>query len=1568
VIKINSSGSLIWQKSLGGSADDYGRSAQQTLDGGYICSGYSWSNNGDVSGNHGDSDAWVVKLGNVGLIQWQKAFGGTGYEESNHVLQSSDGGFIVTCGTYSNNGDVLTNHGSSDYFILKIRPSGGILWQKSLGGGLGEVAYSSLITSDAGIVTVGFASSYDGDVTGNHGDQDFWMVKLVNSPNVTLTMNSTPTCSGVNNGTASATPSGGTGPYTYLWSNGQSTATATNLATGNYTVTVVATIGCTATAAVTVAGLPPLNISISMQTPACSSSSGSATVTASNGATPYTYKWSNNQTTATATNLAAGTYTVTVTDNNGCSATATATVASGTPPTLSISQTSPSCNTPANGSATVSASGGTTPYTYLWSNGQSTATASNLVQGTYTVTVTGGNGCTKTITATISQATALSLSATNTIAACGNLANGSITVAATGGSGPFSYAWSNGASGATVANLSAGSYTVTATAPGSCSATLTVPLSSVSAPVANFNATLNLLAASFSNSSQNANSYYWTFGDGGSSLLASPSHTYALPGNYQVCLTASSSCGSSTSCTGVSVSSTVATPLVIETGLTPATIVQTLFGNGCINVSNVTFSGNAAQIARFSGGSTNIGINNGIVLSSGRAVDAVGPNNSNGGGSGTGGSMTDADISAVNGGNSIHDLAVLEFDFVAAAPNIQFDFVFASEDYCEFIDDQYPDRFLLLVNGPGISGTFSSSSANYGLIPNTNTLVNANTINHLTNSTYYINNLINPVNTCLLTPAFGVAPSEIQFDGFTKKIKTNIPFQLGQTYHVKLKIADSGDSAYDAAVFLQAGQYSSSTVSLATPAGLSSVASGSTAVYSVPAVPDILSYTWTPPPGCSINGNPIGQAVTLPAATGASVTVTFGCGWGDLCVQANGNCIQSAPSCKSINYFGFVYSGLPLCNAATPGGDDLQSTCVYTNLNGLTGTTQGYTADAGPIGFCSQVQNGVWYGFVANSSTMTFVLTPTSTASAQGLQLALTDRAGNSLACDMGGANYYPNANVVSASNLILGEVYFLFIDGYAGDECNFTISSTPSNNGFSLPALGAINTLQGPSNTCPGSSVVLSVPAVANAIQYTWQASSGTLINGELPPLVLGATGHTVTVTVANNNSTISVRASNGCQESNISSKTIQVAALPPTILPAVTICNYDLPYNTPWGDEVYGTGLYQGILPSYNGCDSIVQQQVFVKLPIFTHLGNISICKGEVYNFCGENLTESGFNVCTFTSWQGCDSLVDFTLLVLDPTTEITGSTVICANGSTTLYGGIYSPHTFSKIWRDLNGQVVGSGVMLNVTMPGTYILTTIEGGLGLQCIEHDTVVVTQVNAQPPTVTAFGGNLDCTTTELTIGASSPNQGLQYQWSGPNNFMANQQFVNVSDGGLYLLVVTDQNGCTASSSAVVSKTGFPIDLQIIVDPSGVGCQATATPLGGVPPYTYYWTNNQTTQTASNLPSGVFVVTVSDANNCTATQTANCSAVSTFDLAGLEFFTVKPNPASTYLFVELLLAQPERVQIRLINAWGQVLFESSRQANEIHEQIDLANIAAGCYFLQVSTASGSKWEVISIVR
>ncbi|MBP7713944.1 MAG: T9SS type A sorting domain-containing protein [Bacteroidota bacterium] len=190
VVKLDASGNIQWQNTIGGNNDDNLTSIQQTTDGGYILGGYSYSDiSGDKTENsQGSDDYWVVKLNASGNIQWQNTIGGSGYDQLYSIQQTSDGGYILGGYSESNiSGDKTENsQGFDDYWVVKLDTTGNIQWQNTIGGGSFDYLTSIQQTSDGGYILGGYSNSgISGDKTENcQGNTDYWVVKLDASGNI----------------------------------------------------------------------------------------------------------------------------------------------------------------------------------------------------------------------------------------------------------------------------------------------------------------------------------------------------------------------------------------------------------------------------------------------------------------------------------------------------------------------------------------------------------------------------------------------------------------------------------------------------------------------------------------------------------------------------------------------------------------------------------------------------------------------------------------------------------------------------------------------------------------------------------------------------------------------------------------------------------------------------------------------------------------------------------------------------------------------------------------------------------------------------------------------------------------------------------------------------------------------------------------------------------------------------------------------------------------------------------------------------------------------------------------
>ena len=345
---------------------------------------------------------------------------------------------------------------------------------------------SSYLATVSGSYTVEVTNSSTGCIATTPGANAIAVVENSN-PVIALSSSTNVACFGESTGAINISVSGGDGNFTFAWSDGASySATSediSNVFPGVYSVTVTDGNSCSANTSYNITQ-PPTALSATTSSTNVSSSGGSdgsATVTPSGGTAGYTYLWSDGQTNATATNLTAGNYSVVIKDANLCSITKNFTVTE--PSSLSATATAinnVSCNNGSDGSASVSVTGGTSPYTYSWNTSpiQTNSTATNLAAGTYTVTITDFTNVVTTANVTISEPSALSLSITATDVSCVDDVTGALDATVTGGTPNYTFAWSNSSSSEDQTGLGTGTYSLTVTDDNGCqissSATISV--------------------------------------------------------------------------------------------------------------------------------------------------------------------------------------------------------------------------------------------------------------------------------------------------------------------------------------------------------------------------------------------------------------------------------------------------------------------------------------------------------------------------------------------------------------------------------------------------------------------------------------------------------------------------------------------------------------------------------------------------------------------------------------------------------------------------------------------------------------------------------------------------------------------------------------------------------------------------------------------------------------------------------------------------------------------------------------------------------------------------------------
>lgn len=605
LLKIDNNGAVQWQNQYGGVMNERGYEVIVTSDGGYAVTGFT------ESFGNGMKDLFLIKTDFVGNEMWIQTYGNTNNQVGHSLVQNSQGGFVITgknefssyypedlyiMGTDANGVEIWSNSyggdarvqglsispvaeggyviaGSrstffgfypSDFYVFRINEEGIKLWDRDYTNDFPAVAHSITVTQDGGFIIAGLAQPSADETT-----QDAQLIKTDALGNIDKTFkanvenNSPLACFGDENGQVDVWVTGGQYPYTYDWALlATDTFNVTQLRAAQYELTITDANGEQLIQQSTI--ITPDSLSLApemMSSTTCPESlDGIAQVVARGGTAPYGYLWDNGTATSTDSTLVAGTYRVTVVDANACQATTEVVVTSTSSIAVDIvEQNNASCTGANDGRLAVMVTGGNPPFSYQLNDEIIAETAlENLTIGDYTLYIRDANGCRVTREFTIDAAAEVAPNAsfTNQITDLSVSFTAQLTAADSVqwdfGNGIFSsetnpiYAYPAG-----------GDYTVCLNAFNACGRTTVcnsislLDCSTVDIDT-DFEASNTDTLVQFTNiSTGEIDSYRWRFGDGSSSRAENPSHTYATPGNYEVCLTSRSRCGNFTFCDSV---------------------------------------------------------------------------------------------------------------------------------------------------------------------------------------------------------------------------------------------------------------------------------------------------------------------------------------------------------------------------------------------------------------------------------------------------------------------------------------------------------------------------------------------------------------------------------------------------------------------------------------------------------------------------------------------------------------------------------------------------------------------------------------------------------------------------------------------------------------------------------------------------------------------------------------------------------------------------------------------------------------------------------------------------------
>ncbi len=578
-----------------------------------------------------------------------------------------------------------------------------------------------------------------------------------------------------------------------------------------------------------------------------------------------------------------------------------------------------------------------------------------------------------------------------------------------------------------------------------------------------------------------------------------------------------------------------------------------------------------------------------------------------------------------------------------------------------------------------------------------------------------------------------------------------------------------------------------------------------------------------------------------------------------------------------------------------PGAPICANTCIYCNIDGFQDQNNFFLP--APIDFtCAgtiQLENPRWYGFIAGSSNITFLINYISCSSTDGLQGAIVSNCNNTVVCNPVGISPVPNSMTLDATGLVVGQPYQLLLDGINGTVCSYQIKVI---NGSATPQpLGPVGAIQGTQQACPNGTFEYTVGPVDNAAVYTWTAPPGASINGggNVATIPGPFTGSTVNIKFGNTGGNICVSASNICSPAVSTCLPVSVTPLPIHLLDDITVCYEASPFE--WEEEPHNVLINPGTYTltstpysSYVGCDSIVRQKITILPKNFVNLGVKYICEGECFYVGPYEYCNAGSYQEIITAENGCDSTVKFILVKIPVKAVIQQpDTITCAVPSVPLSGqGSTTGSSIQYTWLNPAGVQISNTINATATAPGQYTLIVRNNGGGTICYDTATVVVPAQTTVPFADAGPNLFLTCSVTQVQLqGNGSMGSQYSYLWtaSGGGNIVSGSTTLTptVNATGTYKLRVTNnQNGCTSVSLTVITSQAQSPTLS--VTGGTVSCSVPTVSLGsstGATNPTYAWTGPNGFTSAAPNPTvsagGNYVLVVTDgATGCTNSATA----------------------------------------------------------------------------------------------